>query len=168
MDPNQIPTPPPSTPSPVEQSSTPTKQNQPIDSQSVTQVNVKYVGFGRLAALIIDGIIILVISFIILYFMYYPKDVDTHVSEEIIGLISIIYSVIFVTLYGATLGKMILKIKIVDKDYTKPPFWKIVLRESIGKSISGVLLPVSVLLVIFDKKKRSIHDFIASTYVIYK
>jgi uncharacterized RDD family membrane protein YckC len=144
----------------------PTQQQPVVGTQA--PVSIRYAGLGRIAASFLDGIVIFTIIGVILYFLYYPGDVDKTTSEFIIGLVSMIYSIFFVAIWGATPGKKLLKMKIVDKNYNKPKFWQIILRESFGKIVTGMLLLISVLLVLFHKQKRSIHDFIAGTYVVYK
>lgn len=170
MEPDQIS--PTSAQIPVAQPATenqPSIPNQPSQQNNVKPIQpVKFVGFGRLPALLIDLVIVLVICIPILYIMYYPGNIERTTSNIIFGLVDLVYSVFFVSIYGATPGKMLLKMKIVDKSYIKPRLWQILLRESLGKYASGLLLPISGLLVIFHKQKRSIHDFIAGTFVIYK
>jgi uncharacterized RDD family membrane protein YckC len=164
-EPNQIPVPPPvdATPTPI-----PTPPDQTTDTKLSPPANIRYAGFGRLPAMLIDLILVIVISIPILLAIYYPGDVDQNTSNMIFGLVNLIYSVFFVSLKGATPGKMLLKMKIVDRNYAKPTFWRVLLRESVGKYVSGLLLLISGLMVIFQKQKRSLHDFIADTYVIYK
>lgn len=164
-EPTQIPVPqsPDATPTPV-----PTPPAQTTETEPAPPANIKYVGFGRLPAMLIDLVLVILISIPILLAIFYPGDVDNNTSNLIFALVNLVYSIFFVSLKGATPGKMLLKMKIVDRNYTKPHFWRVVLRESVGKYVSGLLLLISGLLVIFQKQKRSLHDFIADTYVIYK
>ncbi len=147
-----------------------TQPPQPITSQQIQPATVKYAGFGRLAALIIDGIIssILALPIAILLAYNFAHDDPTNLISIIWGLVSITYYIFFGTRFGATPGKMLLKMKIVDHNYVKPSMGRIMLRETVGKWVSGMIFLISVLFVIFDKQKRSLHDLIASTYVIYK
>ena len=145
---------------------------QAVAPQPIDPATIKYAGFGRLAALIIDGLIAGALSTpmaLVLAYNFARNDPNpTIFMGNVIDVMIIIYYILFGTLYGATPGKMILKMKIVDGNYAKPSFLRILLRETVGKWVTALLIIVSGLFVIFHKQKRGLHDLIASTYVIYK
>ncbi len=72
---------------------------------------------------------------------------------------------------GQTWGKRFFKIKIVDAEGAKPPFWKIVLRYLAISAIpmlplfGGYAWLVSCL-PIFAPQRRCLHDYIAGTRVV--
>jgi len=66
---------------------------------------------------------------------------------------------------GATLGKMALRLKVV-KTEGELDWVTIILRETIGKFVSGIILGIGYLMVAWDPKKQALHDKIAGTYVI--
>lgn len=84
----------------------------------------------------------------------------------VILLISWLYYVILTGKYGATLGKMALKIKVVGRDFQKIGYGTAALREIIGKIVSSLVFCLGFLWIAFDPKKQGFHDKIAGTFVI--
>ncbi len=80
--------------------------------------------------------------------------------------ISIGYAVFFTGYCGQTPGKMALRIKVIRTDGSQLSYGRAALREVLGKFISGILLGIGYLMVIFDNQKQGLHDKIADTYVI--
>lgn len=80
--------------------------------------------------------------------------------------LSIGYAVFFTGYCGQTPGKMALRIKVIHTDGSSVTYGRAVLREVLGKFVSGVLLGVGYLMVAFDSQKQGLHDKIADTYVI--
>jgi uncharacterized RDD family membrane protein YckC len=84
-------------------------------------------------------------------------------------IVTIFYGVFYLWLLskGMTPGKWLLDDRVVEKirgDY--PGFWKMFLREVIGKFISGLFLGLGYLWAIWDKDNQAWHDKIAGTVVI--
>ena len=77
------------------------------------------------------------------------------------------YTVFFVTKYGATPGKMACGLKIVTPDGDKIRFGRSVGRF-FAEMLSGMICYVGYIIAAFDGEKRSLHDHICSTRVIYK
>ena len=69
--------------------------------------------------------------------------------------------------WGATLGKYAMGLKVQMVDGEKCPPLKIVLRETIGKAISGIPLMAGYFMVLFVDDKRALHDRIFGTRVVY-
>ena len=82
-------------------------------------------------------------------------------------LVSALYFVLMTYWYGGTLGKMLLRIKVISVERRKPTLWEIVVREVFGRYLSAVVLMLGYLIVIGDGQKRAFHDHIADTQVIY-
>lgn len=123
--------------------------------------------FGdRLFAFILDQILILIVVAILLVI---TNTLGANISIEnydgISGLLFILYSTLFVWRTGATIGKRLLKLKIVDREYQPVGFWRALLRESLGKIISS-FINLGYLWVLIDKRKQSWHDKIAQTLVV--
>lgn len=89
-------------------------------------------------------------------------------EKAITTLVNISYFVILTALWGATLGKRLLGMQVVDSQRKTPSFGKVLLRETIGKLISFLVLGIGFIWIIFDGKKQGWHDKIAGTYVIAK
>jgi len=145
---------------------------------------MKYAGFWvRVLAMIIDGILLSIVFVPILRALF-PADVVSYAGMEsgvynigmnlsntasiLYMLIVWIYFVVLTVLLGGTLGKMALKIKVVDEKGNKINWGQAILREVVGKFISTIILLLGYIWVAFDAKKQGWHDKIAKTYVVYK
>lgn len=150
-------------------------------AQGVTQTGsvVQYAGFGiRFVALIIDAIIIAIISGILGGILGAFGAIVSQGSDMGVLLISAISQILsFVVTYayyvgmlvyhdGATIGKMLVHIKVVSVDGQQLTLGKALIRETIGKWISSIVLLLGYITVAFDTKKQGWHDKIAGTYVI--
>jgi hypothetical protein len=63
-------------------------------------------------------------------------------------------------------GKMTVGIKVVGADGQPPTGGRALLRY-VGYALSGLVLSLGFLWVIFDRKRQGWHDKIAGTYVVY-
>jgi len=129
-----------------------------------------YVGFWlRLVAFIIDYIVVVIASKILF------GDRIVTISggsinaqfDGIFMLIPLLYVILFWKFFGATPGKMILKMQIVSDD-NKDLSWKNVLMRVFGYFVSGIVLLIGFFWIGFDKNKQGWHDKIAKTLVIKK
>lgn len=128
----------------------------PQDQQPQTQMT--YAGFWvRYAALQIDILVIEIVAF-------FFKDISWVLWVMVV--VFSLYFAVFTFAYGATLGKKLFRIKIVDKNGNKPNLLTTILREIVGKIISIVTV-VGFLWVAFDKEKQGLDDKIASTHVVF-
>ena len=176
-------------PEPTPNPGTPVQEEKtvdPISSDSKAkpaQVSGEYAGFWiRFFALLIDGIILGVVGGIIMAvfggaaFVSAPSEPTPGTAGVFAGLfgaaqfliwaIEIAYFVGLTGSYGATLGKMVLGLLVVDANGQKISFGKAVLREIIGKWVSGIVFGLGYLWVAFDGKKQGWHDKIAGTFVV--
>ena len=146
----------------------------------------QYAGFWiRLVAVLIDGIILGIISGIVqavfggvfgVALLTGPQEPSPTTAGLFVGIfgamvfiivaIDIVYYVGLTATYGATVGKRVLGLKVVDTNGQKIGFGKAALREVIGKWISGLVFGLGYLWVAFDEKKQGWHDKIAQTYVV--
>ncbi|MBN2025726.1 MAG: RDD family protein [Actinobacteria bacterium] len=76
------------------------------------------------------------------------------------------YFVIMDVRYQATLGKLIMKLKVVGIDLQPISYGKAILRETIGKAISLFVFLTGFVWAAIDPRKQTWHDKIAETYVI--
>jgi uncharacterized RDD family membrane protein YckC len=77
------------------------------------------------------------------------------------------YFVVMTKIWGQTVGKMVLGIRVVS-DNGKPLSWATVFfREWIGRFIS-VTIDILYILVAFTPNHKAIHDYIADTKVIHE
>lgn len=81
--------------------------------------------------------------------------------------IGIAYEVILIGKYGATLGKMACKIKVVTADGGSVSYGR-ALGRYFAKMLSGCTFMIGYVIAIFDDQKRALHDHICNTRVVYK
>ncbi|HTK03702.1 MAG TPA: RDD family protein [Alphaproteobacteria bacterium] len=124
--------------------------------------------FGRrLGAFLIDQFTWAITTFI-LGLLYYFLTRSTEPGLFIYLLFYFLYGAYFILpiwKYGATPGKKALGIKVTRTDGSSLGFWRVVLRETIGKWLSSILY-IGYLWVIWDKNKQAWHDKIADTKVV--
>jgi uncharacterized RDD family membrane protein YckC len=80
--------------------------------------------------------------------------------------ISITYEVYFISKKGATLGKMALGLKVIRPD-NRPIPAGLAAGRYLSKIISGMIFYVGFMMAGWDEQKRSLHDRICDTRVIY-
>ena len=132
---------------------------------------VEYAGFWRrLAAHIIDNIILEVALFIML--APFGISLMNPALGEIIMMVPaslaigwLYYALLESSKYQATLGKMVLGIKVTNMQGQKISFARATGRH-FAKMISGIILGIGFLMIAFTKKKQGLHDIIADCLVI--
>ena len=80
-------------------------------------------------------------------------------------IIPLAYMVGFWTWKGATPGKMICKLRIVNLDGSSITF-KTALLRIVGYAVSAIAIGIGFIMIGFDAKKQGWHDKIAKTYVV--
>mgnify|MGYP001599530395 CR=1 FL=1 len=130
------------------------------------QIYLKGSFWTRAAAFIIDQIIIIVILFLFALVLVLLGLNIYGLEDFLYYLISIIYGSVFIWKYGATLGKKWLKLRVVNTSYQTVSLGKAILRESIGKFLSGILFSLGYFMSLIDKRKQTWHDKIAKTLVV--
>ena len=84
---------------------------------------------------------------------------------EYIGL-KIVYQTFFVMMYGATLGKMMMHIRIVELPDLEKPSFASSLNRAIIRIVSEMLFYLGFLWGMMDPLRRTWHDLSAKTLVI--
>jgi uncharacterized RDD family membrane protein YckC len=154
----------------------------------------QYASFGqRLLALFIDGLIVGVVSWIVSMVTSLvtmtasgglsaagssATSVSTNpmmVTAAIINLAVSVFLLILGAAYyiymtgsrGQTLGKMIMKIKVVKSDgQPNIGYGTAFLRETIGRLLSSLIIDLGYLWMLWDSNKQTWHDKIAGTIVV--
>lgn len=135
---------------------------RPLDPGIPTYPQREYMGFWiRLAAVLIDSILVLVLLGLLSRIFGTAGLVAAY-------LFSLLYYVLLTTLQGQTVGKMILGIQVVDSRGGIPSLGTVLLREVVGKFISGLFFNLGHLWAAWDREKRAWHDHIAGTHVVRK
>lgn len=135
----------------------------------------KYAGFWiRLVASFVDIFVFLIVSYIIkmtlsirifsLIFasLYGPNPNLTTFFEMLLYLVLMTY------FKQATIGKMMVGIKVKSFDGSSLSLGKVILRETIGKILSAITFGIGFIMTAFTDNKRGLHDIIAKTVVVYK
>jgi uncharacterized RDD family membrane protein YckC len=158
-------------------------------------MNTNYAGFWlRLIAVIIDGVLISAVQFIAImpilgiFGIGLANDLQNFdtanqaeaisMAGEIIAMAGISQFVFFViqTLYfalmessnyQATIGKIVLGLKVTDVNDAKLDFVK-ALARNLCKVISSMILMIGYIMAGFTEKKQALHDMIAGTLVVKK
>ncbi len=117
---------------------------------------------SRFLAFLIDVVILMVIQAILGMVVGDNASASTGLSL----LVTVGYYVFYQQRMGQTVGKKAMKIKVVDASGNTPTLGIFALREVVGKFVSGIILCIGYLMILWDPKKQGLHDKIASTYVV--
>ncbi|HUV47302.1 MAG TPA: RDD family protein [Candidatus Bathyarchaeia archaeon] len=145
-------------------------------------MTIMYASFkSRFLASLIDGIILVVINFVItivsklpFIFLSESSSENYKIIQSLVSMVSSIiamlinsgYFVYFIGSKGQTLGKKALKIKVISINTHQPPgYSKAFIRECVGKVFSAVFC-LGYLWMLWDKEKQAWHDKLAKTIVI--
>jgi uncharacterized RDD family membrane protein YckC/ribosomal protein L40E len=135
---------------------------RPLDLPEPDFPSREHMGFWvRFAAYLIDSLLVLVLVALL-------SRIFGVGGIFIAYLFSLLYYVLLTTMQGQTLGKMVVGIQVVDARGYIPSLGTVLLREVVGKFISGLFFNLGYLWVGWDRDKRGWHDHIAGTYVVRK
>jgi predicted Zn finger-like uncharacterized protein len=164
-------TPIPSPPSPTPSHAAETGEFQFMPRE---QAFAGYAGFWkRLWAAIIDGVLLMVVSFMLVAFLalLYRLTTGTSAGAGVLGniiggLVSWLYYAIMESSYTqGTLGKMALGIQVTDLSGNPISFARATGRH-FGKLISTLIVFIGYLMVAFTAKKQGLHDMLAGCLVV--
>ena len=127
---------------------------------------------ARLAAFGIDEVLISLLLFIVLWDnILAAKSVEAiieltnHFLLEFMA-IKIVYQTFFTMQYGATLGKIAMKIRVIEvKTLSNPSFFS-AFNRAVFRVVSEALLYLGFFWAFLDPYRRSWHDFTAKTVVV--
>jgi uncharacterized RDD family membrane protein YckC len=135
----------------------------------------------RITAFVIDDIVISVFFFIIFYDQFAAvfsnitvvdeaalESINTFLAQNLLVVLAIklIYHTVFVWQNGMTLGKYLMKIKVIDLDTGNiPGFSKAFLRASV-RIPSEVLFYLGFLMAFFVPLKQTLHDKLSNCVVV--
>ena len=135
--------------------------------------DVKLAPFSkRVMAYAIDDLLISVL-FVIMLWEHIKASTNIVEATIIINSVwlfvvmtQIVYHTFFVWQHGASLGKIAMKIEIVEADgYTKPKF-SVALNRSIFRVISGIVFYLGFIWAFFNLDRQTLHDKTANTLVV--
>lgn len=136
-------------------------------------------GFGpRAAAYIIDRVLLLIALAVVrvpftaaaLFGAGWLASGDFLFNHSILDvvcwLLASAYFVLMTWFGGATLGKMVMRLRVVREDGGAMRFVDVLYRETVGRFLSGILC-IGYLMVLGDRQKRAFHDWLCGTCVVY-
>jgi uncharacterized RDD family membrane protein YckC len=138
---------------------------------------ITVVGFGpRLIATVLDAVILGFFTFVVgaivgvvaaLLDLYTPNRQIPIEGLLIVSLLalSVLYYVRAWTDSGQTMGKMVLGLRVVGSDGQPLSAGRALLRY-LGYLVSGLLLSLGFLWIVFDRKRQGWHDKMAASYVV--
>ncbi len=131
---------------------------------------VRYGGFWiRVAACLIDVIILLPVSFVVSFLQQIDPSSIGQLAGFIVGLATTVaYNVLLVARPAqATWGKQVLVLRIVRAD-GKPIGHGLALGRYLARTLSFLCLCIGVLMVGVTREKRGLHDMMCRTRVVYR
>jgi uncharacterized RDD family membrane protein YckC len=117
----------------------------------------------RLWGFVLDVIIPIVVVIFLL-----GLGVSGDIGANFAVLLLIGYPALSVVLFfrGTTPGKRALGMYVVKEDGQRAGFGTMLLREWVARAISGLVLGLGYLWILFDKDRQAWHDKLAGTYVV--
>lgn len=139
-----------------------------------------YAGFWiRAGAKIIDGIAIWLVQMLLSIPLVFLVTAGAASESHAVSIaatmvmwviqigIAVAYPTFFIGKYGATLGKMACQIKVVTGDGEKVTYLR-ALARAFAEWLSMLTLYIGYIIAAFDDEKRTLHDRICDTRVVYK
>ncbi|MBE5884514.1 MAG: RDD family protein [Lachnospiraceae bacterium] len=83
-------------------------------------------------------------------------------------LLTVGYFVLATYFCQTTLGKYLLRIRVVSADGQRLSFISVLMRETVGRYLSAIILYIGYMIAGWDNSKQGLHDRIADTYVVYR
>lgn len=143
--------------------------------------NYTYAGFFvRFAAFLLDMLIVNVLLLFVKIpvwclklafedtFLFSPVLFSFTIFDIIYYLLTVGYFILATYYCGTTFGKYLMKIRVVSKDGEPLTFMSVLIRETVGRYLSSIILYIGYMLAAWDDEKQGLHDRIADTYVVYK
>ena len=141
----------------------------------------------RAGAFVVDWIIIYLASVLIAVLIGIPLisgDPDFASNDDIAVIVEnfnyrflfvfcglyTVYGIVMTAWRGQTLGKMLLRIQVVESNGNIPSWPRVLLRELMRGLISIALFPLGLLYlwVTLDARRRGFHDYLGGSYVVRK
>lgn len=128
---------------------------------------------SKMRAFVIDDILISIITIVILWDKVSIVDDDLMailmlMNDAFIQILflKLVYQTFFVWYYGATIGKIIVKIKVIkEDDFGKVDFISAIMRSA-GRIVSESLFYLGFLLSYYTDGRQTLHDKLAKTLVV--
>ena len=137
-------------------------------SSGYRPATAEFAGFWvRFLAILVDGLLLGLVLGPLQAGAALSKSTPFIVASAILAFIIVYgYFIIMTWRFQATVGKMVLGIKVFNTDGTAPGFGTAFVRE-ISMILSALCCYIGFIWAGFDAEKQAWHDKIAKTYVIY-
>lgn len=139
-----------------------------FENENITLASVQKRGLAYL----IDEILVSLL-FIFIYLDYIPAGATTEETIAIINslvvyviILKIVYQTFFVWMYGATLGRIAMKIKVISMSDLESPSFFFALSRASFRAISEALFYLGFVWAMLNPKRETWHDKIGNTLVV--
>lgn len=139
-----------------------------FESENITLATLQKRGL----AYMIDEILISVL-FALIYFDQIPDNMTTEeMIDAVNGLfgyvvvLKVIYQTYFVWMYGATLGKIAMKIRVISTDDLEKPSFLFSLSRAVFRIVSESIFYLGFVWAALNPKRETWHDRVANTLVV--
>lgn len=120
----------------------------------------------RLGAYILDLVIPIVAFFLITAVMGGGEEGGAGAAIGFLLLVAYIVWAFVLFTRGTTPGKKFLGMRVVREGGQRAGFFTMLIREWLGKLLSGMILSLGYLWILFDQENQGWHDKLVSTYVV--
>ncbi len=139
----------------------------------------------RFIAFVIDVIVLIVIAGVLsaIGVVEFSVSEEVNATDGLIrAIIVVAYYVVLTVAFGATLGKMAMGMKVVNRDGNKAGVGPVLIREIIARALGSLLtvvvgagigdlvgltvVIVIVIMILFDERRQGLHDKIGGTFVV--
>jgi uncharacterized RDD family membrane protein YckC len=127
---------------------------------------------SRFFAYVIDELLVSFL-FIMIYIDYMPESASVEDTIYMINslfiyvvLLKIAYQTFFVMMYGATIGKILLKIKVISIQDLENPSFLSSFNRALMRVINESFFYIGFIWGLFNPKKETLHDKIGKTLVV--
>lgn len=131
---------------------------------------VEYASFlARWVAFTLDNALFAVLTVILIFpFPDFEDSLNIGLYRTFVTILLIALTIAFWVKYdGATPGKKLMKIKVVDADTLNVIDVKQGIKRFLSYILSSIIFLFGFLIVVFTKRKQGLHDIISKTVVIY-
>lgn len=129
--------------------------------------------FKRFLAFFIDEILVTVLLYFVFWDSLVTNAADANqLANALAGLvvpvlvIKLIYQTFFVWYYGATIGKIILKIRVIDYNHFGRVSFQTSLVRSIARLVSEYFIYIGFAVAFLTEGKQAFHDKLGKTLVV--
>lgn len=125
--------------------------------------------------MLIDGVLITIVVATLAALFFGDNYLATIASEEatytssdvLLNVLDLAYSVIGIGVWGATVGKFLLKMRVVRSDGSKVGLGRALARY-LSYILSALIFGIGFLMIAFRHDKRGLHDLICDTVVVIR